>query len=226
MEKYKILIVEDELLIAHHIKQYLEKENFECVGIAIGYNEAFKIINEKEIDLVLLDVNLYGNETGIDIAKELNKNYKIPFIFITSYSDKPTLQALKDTYPMAYVSKPINFINLITTVEIVCNNIKNSNSKPFTFKIGENQININLNDLKYVKYKNEENSLLVFRKDALLLQIPFTKFISLIPTNSLIQINSQTAINSVFISEITNSKIFIQDEVFEIEEAYKNNIIN
>lgn len=226
MEKHKILIVEDELLIAHHIKQSIENENFECVGIAIGYNEAIKLIKEKEIDLVLLDVNLYGVETGIDIAKELNKNFKIPFVYLTSYSDNATLKKLKETFPMAYISKPINSVNLITTLEIVCNNAKFNNIKPFTFKIGENQVNINLNDIKYVKYKNEENIVLVFKKDALLLQISFFNFLSLIQSNTIKQINNQTAVNIVYISEIVNNKVFLQDEVFELDEAFKNNIIN
>ena len=108
----------------------------------------------------------------------------------------------------------------------MCNNAKFNNIKPFTFKIGENQVNINLNDIKYVKYKNEENIVLVFKKDALLLQISFFNFLSLIQSNTIKQINNQTAVNTVYVSEIVNNKVFLQDEVFELDEAFKNNIIN
>ncbi|WP_320814222.1 response regulator [Flavobacterium sp.] len=224
MSKYKILIVEDELLIAHHIKQIIEKENFECVGIAIGYNEAFKIIKEKEIDLILLDVNLFGNETGIDIAKELNKSYKIPFVYLTSYSDDATLKLLKETLPMAYLSKPINSINLITTIEIVCNNIKFNNKTPFIFILNNKQFNINLSDLKYVKYKNEENVVLVFKNDALLLETSLNNLLTLLPSGSVKKINKNTAVNPMYISEIINDKVHIQDDIFELESNFKNNL--
>ena len=108
----------------------------------------------------------------------------------------------------------------------MCNNAKFNNIKQFTVQIGENQVNINLNDIKYVKYKNEENIVLVFKKDALLLQISFFNFLSLIQSNTIKQINNQTAVNTVYVSEIVNNKVFLQDEVFELDEAFKNNIIN
>ena len=79
--KKRILIVEDEALIADHIEQLLLSAEYEVPGIFDEADELFAFLEHQTVDLVLLDINLNGDLDGVDIAHELNNRYNIPFIY-------------------------------------------------------------------------------------------------------------------------------------------------
>lgn len=88
MDSIKVLVVEDELVIARSIVSMIEKMGYECVGTAIRATKALEIALEKKPDIALLDINLKGEETGIWLAHELKKKLNIPYVFLTSLGDK------------------------------------------------------------------------------------------------------------------------------------------
>jgi len=108
MKNYKILIVEDEVIIADTIKRYLTQNGHQVVGNAISYQEAESIYIEKKPDLVLLDIRLSGTKTGIDVAYFIQQQTDPkPFIFLSSQLDSRSLNSAKETFPAGYLSKPI-----------------------------------------------------------------------------------------------------------------------
>ncbi len=121
----KILIVEDELLIALDIKNILTKEGYEVVFNVINYEQAIENINNYNPDLVLIDIKLKGEKDGIAVGQYLDKKFNhIPYIFITSYTDEDTLNTLKkNTAPSGFIVKPFLPITLKTSIEIILNNI-------------------------------------------------------------------------------------------------------
>lgn len=114
MSKLKIVVVEDEPLIADDIADRLQKQGYEVVGIADNSTEALRIIEKEKPDLALLDVNIEGNVDGIGLAAQLS----IPFVFLTSYYDQRTLDRAKLTNPSGYIVKPFNERDLIANLEI------------------------------------------------------------------------------------------------------------
>ena len=80
MNKKKILIVEDEFIVANDLRLTLEKESYEVAGIAASFKEACDMIQSQEPDLVLLDIRLKGKQTGIELAEHLRKK-SIAFFF-------------------------------------------------------------------------------------------------------------------------------------------------
>jgi two-component SAPR family response regulator len=84
----RILIIEDELIIAEDMSNMLTKMGYDIVGNAMDFEEAIEILNENSYkpDLILLDITLKGAKDGIELAHEINTNYNIPFIFTTSHS--------------------------------------------------------------------------------------------------------------------------------------------
>ena len=84
MEKKKVLVVEDEIIIADNICDSLIDLGYEVTEPAINYTEAILIIEKEKPDIAILDIHLSGKKTGIDIAKKINENYNFPFIFLTS----------------------------------------------------------------------------------------------------------------------------------------------
>ncbi len=114
----RILIVEDEPIIADDIERVLSIHNYEVAGKAYSSTKAIDMLNSRYPDLVLLDIALKGDKDGIDIAHIIRNTYKIPFIYLTSFSDKLTLERAKPTMPYGYIVKPFKDKDLLTTIEI------------------------------------------------------------------------------------------------------------
>jgi len=122
MSKFRVLIVEDEPVIAENISMYLNNNDFEVSGIAYDSDEANEQLQNNTPDAAILDVNLESDEDGIDIACRINQLYQIPFLFLTSYSDKNTLHRAKTVNPSGYIVKPFNEKTLLASLEIAISN--------------------------------------------------------------------------------------------------------
>lgn len=122
MSELKILIVEDEPVIAEHISMYLNNHDFTVSGIAYDDEEALHQLEKNRPDAVLLDINLDSERDGIEIADCINKVYGLPFLFLTSYADKETLDRAKQVEPWGYVVKPFHEKTLLASLEIAISN--------------------------------------------------------------------------------------------------------
>ena len=122
MTAIKVLIVEDEPLIARNIAMYLRNNDFEVSAIAHDPEEALFQLKRQPPDFVILDINLECDRDGIQIAEHINRNLFIPFVFLTSYSDKETLERAKKTNPSGFIVKPFNEQTLYATIEIALSN--------------------------------------------------------------------------------------------------------
>lgn len=117
MKQKKILIVEDNIITAKHIASTLKKSDFEIQGIHHSFESAIQALQSEVPDLVLLDINLGGTMDGVHLASVLNTDFKIPFIFLTSYSDEKTMNRILSVKAAGYVIKPFNPINLKSTID-------------------------------------------------------------------------------------------------------------
>ncbi|MCB0442701.1 MAG: response regulator transcription factor [Flavobacterium sp.] len=133
----RVLIVEDDPIIAEDIKEMLTNVNYSVQGIAYDKNDALEILDKTKPDLVLLDLNLSGEYEGFEIANYINSK-KIPFIYLTSYSGKEILDKAKNTLPMGYIVKPFNERELYSAIEIAIYNFSK-----FLIPIDLNRENIN-----------------------------------------------------------------------------------
>jgi DNA-binding NarL/FixJ family response regulator len=125
MSELKILIIEDEPVIAENISMYLNNADFTVSGIAYDDEEAMNQLRNNTPDAVILDINLDSAIDGIQIADYINKNLQLPFLFLTSYSDKETLQRAKVVEPSGYIVKPFNGQTLLASLEIAISNFAN-----------------------------------------------------------------------------------------------------
>jgi PAS domain S-box-containing protein len=118
MSKIKILVVEDEIIVAKDIQNSLIKLGYDVPATASSFASAMEKIEDLRPNLVFLDIKLKGELDGINIAEEIKRNYHIPVIFLTSFVDKVTLDRAKITEPYGYLVKPFNESDLQTTVEM------------------------------------------------------------------------------------------------------------
>jgi len=121
MNNLKILIVEDEVITAMFIQEYLEKIGYEVIDAVSTGEEAIKLVETDKPDLVLMDIMLKGKMTGIDAAKIIYLKHNIPIIYLTAYSDEDTLNKTKETSPFGYLVKPIEEHSLRATIEMAIN---------------------------------------------------------------------------------------------------------
>jgi DNA-binding NarL/FixJ family response regulator len=122
MSELKILIVEDEPVIAENIAMYLNNYDFTVSAIAYDDEEAINQLTSNTPDAAILDINLDSALNGIQIADYINKNYQLPFLFLTSYADKETLEKAKAVEPWGYIVKPFNEKTLLASLEIAISN--------------------------------------------------------------------------------------------------------
>lgn len=115
----KVLIVEDEMLIGHGFKIYLEQEGFEVVGLVADGQSALELIAEHNPDIILLDIVLKRGESGIDVANKIREQYDMPIIFTTGNSlSDTTNQTLQITRSLV-VTKPVDQSELTRKINVL-----------------------------------------------------------------------------------------------------------
>ncbi|WP_242926658.1 LytR/AlgR family response regulator transcription factor [Pontibacter vulgaris] len=117
MTKPKILISEDEIIIAEDLAASLEELGYQTCAIDTG-EDTIDMIRETQPDLVLLDINLRGKADGIEIGSRIKAEFGIPFIYLTAYADKATIDRAKKTEPDGFLVKPFDDKNLRSAIEI------------------------------------------------------------------------------------------------------------
>lgn len=118
MSKNNILVIEDEAIVSKDIQQSLKKLGYNIVGSAATGEKAVDLALETKPDLVLMDIMLKGDMSGIDAAEQIRQSLKIPVIYLTAYADENTLAKAKVTEPYGYIIKPFKEIDLHTSIEM------------------------------------------------------------------------------------------------------------
>ncbi|WCO00740.1 response regulator [Psychroserpens ponticola] len=224
MIKKNILIVEDEVLIAKQIENIISKHGYNCLGIAISYEQALKYLHTTLADAVLLDINIFGQKSGIDLAKVIKAEFGIPIIYLTSYSDSNTIEELIKTQPEGYLVKPINTIVLTTNLDLIFANQNTNTSNIISFNVGKTNYRLDVSELMYIK--SESNYLeLHLNEDQKLIRFSLKEFLKLLPPNLLYKINRRVAINPDFISQFNSSTITMTNgDTFKISNLLKEDL--
>ncbi|PTB93173.1 DNA-binding response regulator, partial [Marivirga lumbricoides] len=132
MSKVKVFIIEDDFIHTNRLEMYLDEMGYELAGTAASSTQALNLIAATKPDLLLVDIHLAGDLSGIQIVEHLNNKKAIPVIFITSYRDKETFETAKLTDPYAYIIKPYDKETLQAAIELAVykfSKIKTANSQ-------------------------------------------------------------------------------------------------
>lgn len=123
----KILLIEDELIIATDIQLSLQNNNFAEVLIAKDYLKAKQLFINNHIDLIITDVQLNDVKDGIEIISEFSELKNVPVVYLTAYSDPDTISRIEKTMPFAYLLKPYNINQLKSTINLAILNFRKQN---------------------------------------------------------------------------------------------------
>lgn len=211
---HKILIVEDEILIAYSIKKMLETNYIS--DIVINYEEAKTALSDTIYDLILIDITLQSEKSGLDLAAYINSNFRIPFIFTTALTDSETLQKIKNLRPIAYLSKPIQNPNLITAVDLALIN----NQKKFKITIGKQVYHIDLEDFLYAEAEHIYINLIFKNEKSLLLRTSMSYLEEIFPNQYFKRINRSVSVNPIHISKTIHNVLYLEDKIFKISKNF------
>ncbi len=114
----RILIVEDDKLIAQHLGRQLEKCGYTVLAVVISGEEALEKVKQALPDLILMDIYLAGQLNGIETAAKIQADFDLPIIYLTAYSQDAILQQAKETAPFGYLIKPFQRRELYATIEM------------------------------------------------------------------------------------------------------------
>ena len=129
MESYRILVVEDEALVAAMIREALNGTKFKVSAVAFDRPMAERYLAADRFDAALLDINLNGRFDGIEIGRLIRDQYHIPFLYLTAHADEQTLHQAKVTLPDGYIVKPLSERDVRAGLEIALYNAGRKNQQ-------------------------------------------------------------------------------------------------
>ena len=242
----RILIVEDNVIIADDMQSMLEEIGYEIVSSVMAFEQAVKVLAENEVDLVLIDIVLASDKTGIDLGKHIREKYNIPFVFITSNSDRATVESAKLVKPNGYLVKPFEQQDLYTAIEIALSNFSESGSHDsstnFDSQSEENTSSsgilkdsifvkkqhlyyrIPFKDIMYIKADNVY--LEVYTKEQMfLVRSPLKDYLEKLPSNSFFRSHKSYIINVEHVMAVNAKDVLIGDELIPISKDFKDFIL-
>lgn len=225
----KILICEDELLIAENLKDYCLNLGYEVMGIVSTSADAIYFLSHKSPDIVLLDINLEGNKEGIQVAHFINENFKLPFIFITAYSDQETFQSAGVTFPSAYIIKPIDQLTLKINIELALLKYKNAlnlnklNAGTSLIKSPKDITQVDFTSCSYITATENYIHIYFSSGEKCILRYTLSELESRLDSN-FIRVHKSYIVNLKYISTVLSGKLNILGTWIPIGRVFKSNL--
>jgi DNA-binding LytR/AlgR family response regulator len=230
MGKVKIVVVEDEIIIADHLCETLENLGYEVFEPAISFTEGKELIDTIRPDIAILDIHLSGRKDGIDLAKYIRENHDIPFIFLTSFADKATLERAKQVNPPAYLIKPFNKEELYTSIEIALFNYqKTKNSavkkKDFVFvKQKQLFVKIFFKDILFLKSDHVYTEIFVKNGEKYIIRESLGEYSNQL-NEDFLRVHRSFIVNFQHITKVEANQLWINEFDVPISKQHRNDIL-
>lgn len=232
MSDYKVLIVEDELLVATDIEESLEILGYKVIGSVATGKDAIKKVDEQLPDIILMDIMLKGDMTGIDAANAIRLNHDVPIIYLTANADMATIEKAKVSLPYGYIIKPFTEKDLQTTIEIAKFKFNND----IKFKMESDQYNrffskneggqnkdvfidavkglekLNIDNIYYVE-AGEDYSIIYTRDDELKTKKSLDDLTKSLPDENFVKVSNSHLVNTEKIFLLKLPEIIIADKM-------------
>jgi DNA-binding LytR/AlgR family response regulator len=237
----KILIVEDEMIIAAKISMQLSNLGYEVTGILSRGEEALLHVEENRPDIVLMDINLKGNLDGIATAIQMQKLGATPVIFLTANSDEATFNKAKAAKPFAFISKPYKQLDLQRAIELTIASMaeketglqpenNSDDERPFILsdrifvRHREKMIKIIVAEILYIEA--DRNYCRIFTRDKeYLLSITLKTIEEKLPGRVFLRTHRSYIINLAHIDEVAEGHVIIAQKAIPLSAGLKEQLL-
>lgn len=218
----RIGILEDEILIAEHLSNLFISKGFEVVFCLDDVNSV-KLELHKQLDLLILDIKVPGNEDGVDLANYINKHHKIPFLYISSNTDDKTKQRVLNSKPIGFISKPFKNFDVEIAVDLALERYAHEAKNDFLFvKDKGSWVKIILKDIYFLK-ASDNYTLIELEKESILITKSLKYFEETITNKAFLKVHRSYIINLNHIQEYSKSDLRIKSINIPISESYHAN---
>ena len=221
----KILVVEDEMIIAAKISMQLTSLGYEVTGILPRGEQAVQQVKENKPDIILLDINLKGQLDGIETALQIQQFAQIPIIYLTANSDEATFNRAKPTKPYAFISKPFKQLDLQRAIELTISRmaenatgINNENTtgdeQPFILsdrifvRYKEKMIKIMLADILYMEAERNYSRIYTISREYIL-SVPLKTIEEKMSMQLFMRIHRSYLINITHVEEVFENHVML-----------------
>ncbi|PVW16506.1 LytR/AlgR family response regulator transcription factor [Marixanthomonas spongiae] len=238
----KILIVEDEMVIAANISLQLSEMGYEVTGILPRGEEALVQIKEHTPDIVLMDIQLRGELDGVETAHLMQVENNIPIIYLTANADDANFNRAKETHPYAFISKPFKKLDLQRAIELTMERVNYRNNSeeggnfekkqhdPFILsdrifvRHQERMVKIDIKNIYYIEA--DRNYCRIFSKDReYLLVMPLKDVDEKLPAKHFLRIHRSYIINLTCVDEIAGTHVVISKKAIPMSKAMRMELL-
>jgi len=215
MRHKKILIVEDEVILAESHKDKLNSFGIEKVLLAKSKEEAITLLSLHDFTLVLLDVRLEKGFEGIELGEFIHDKYAIPFIYLTAHSDKSTIEKMIKSKPYGYLSKPVRKSDLFALISLVFENVEED-----IVIITEAGTNYKFNKENIVFAESSGNYMLIHfdnKEKPFLFRSSVEQSLKIFGSG-FAKVNRSTIVNLRHVSSLSKKEIVVANEVFKVSK--------
>lgn len=236
MSQLKILVVEDDPMIAESVQDILGVLKHEIVGVADDAEKAIAICNESLPDLALLDIQIGGDIDGVDLADLLNQNFQIPFIFTTAFADNDTIARAKSKGPYGYLVKPYGIKDMNAAIEVAMSafeRFKKASEAPamskviqdsIFLKVDSKLIKVKIDDILYIEAKGDY-ALFKTKEKGHIVHTTMKRVEERLSDYNFAKVHRSYVINLSKIVDIEESNLLIDNKVIPISRANKEALI-
>lgn len=219
-ENIRILIVDDEVLIAETLKDYLQKLGFKQIKMTHSKKETFELLRFWKPHVALLDIRMEDLYDGLEIGQQFKSDYKIPFMYVTAHSDMEMTQRILKSKPDGYITKPIRINELMINLGMVIQRFQEvQNEILIEFKNGYDIERIYLSELLYIKA--EGNYVEIFLQNRkVVVRNTLEAILQEINNELIVRIHRSFAINSQKIKKRSNTEIDLGEVQLPISRSY------
>jgi len=235
-----LLIIEDEMIIAANISLQLTHLGYEVIGIISKSKEVLQHLSKQTPDIILMDINLKGELDGIEVATLIQKEYKIPIIYLTANSDENHFERAKATNPYAFISKPFKKLDLQRAIELTLVRIKEEQNReksldsftdePYILsdcifvRSHDKMVKVCINNILYIEAKR--NYCKIHCKDKEHLLVTTLKYLEeKLTSNILMRIHRSFIVNLNHIDEIATNHVVIGKKAIPLSAELKKQLL-
>jgi DNA-binding LytR/AlgR family response regulator len=237
----KILVVEDEMIIAAKISMQLTSLGYEVTGILPRGEQAIQQLKENMPDIILLDINLKGEIDGIETARKVQLLADIPIIYLTANSDEATFNRAKPTRPYAFISKPFKQLDLQRAIELTISRMaenatgwitenKTGEAPPFILsdrifvRHKDKMIKIMLADILYLEADRNYSRIFTSAKEYVL-AITLKTIEDKLNTELFMRIHRSYLVNIAQVDEVTESHVMIATKAIPLGSGMREQLM-
>jgi len=233
--RVKIVVVEDEMIIAAKVGMFLSELGYEVTAMLPGAEEALAHLENHRPDLALLDIQLGGPMDGIALAHDLREKYQLPVIFLTANADDATFERAKAAQPFAFLQKPFRKMELKRTLELAIERMANQEEEApdkesqndgfcledrIFIRHNDKMVKVMFADILHVAADRSYCHIVTTQKEYLL-SMPMKRLEDKLPETAFQRVHRSHIVNLLQVDEVSDGMVRIGGELLPLSPALK-----